>query len=179
MSEQVQIDTKREGAYSLVVGVDENDFIVLVNTILVDPVGVQDTEVAAASSDTLFSSRAETTLVLQVVNTLANGLAVGRTLGDGLLAVSTADTDTVDDIALLGLVSEAARLVGARRAGGTVDDVQLSVFPAANAKQETEDIRLLLLVELPDVLVGTHLEINWSESSFCRRFEGKILLSKR
>lgn len=48
------------------------------------------------------------------------------TLGDGPLAATTANTDAVDDVALLGLVSEAAGLVGARRTGSAVDNVQLT-----------------------------------------------------
>ncbi len=51
---------------------------------------------------------------------------IGGTLGNGLLATTTADTHAVDDIALLGLVTEAASLVGARGPRGTVDDVQLA-----------------------------------------------------
>ena len=54
-----------------------------------------------------------------------------RTLGDLLLAVAAADTDTVDNVALLGLVAETTSLVGARGTRGTVDDVQLTVLPAA------------------------------------------------
>lgn len=53
-----------------------------------------------------------------------------RTLGDGLFAVTTADTDTVDNISLLGLVTQTASLVGARWAGSTVNHVELAVFPA-------------------------------------------------
>ena len=51
---------------------------------------------------------------------------ISGTLGHRSLAATTADTHAVDDIALLGLVSEAASLVGTRRAGGAVDDVQLA-----------------------------------------------------
>ena len=51
---------------------------------------------------------------------------VGSTLGSGLLAATAADTHTVDDIALLGLVTEAAGLVGTGGARGAVDDVQLT-----------------------------------------------------
>jgi len=51
---------------------------------------------------------------------------IGGTLGDGLLAATTADAHTVDDIALLGLVSQAAGLVGAAGPRGTMDDVQLT-----------------------------------------------------
>ena len=53
-------------------------------------------------------------------------LTVGGTLGDRLLAATTADTHAVDDIALLGLVTEAASLVGAAGPRGAVDDVQLA-----------------------------------------------------
>lgn len=56
-----------------------------------------------------------------------------RTLGDGLLAVTTADTNAVDDIALLGFVAKAASLVGARWTRRTVDNVQLTIFPAAGS----------------------------------------------
>lgn len=51
---------------------------------------------------------------------------IGGALRDGLLAATTADTHAVDDIALLGLVSETAGLVGARGTRGAVDDVQLT-----------------------------------------------------
>ena len=65
--------------YSLVAGVDENDLVVLVHTVLVDPVRVEDTEVAAATADTLLRNATETALGLEVVDTLADGLAVGGT----------------------------------------------------------------------------------------------------
>ena len=95
------------------VRVDEDDLVVLVNTVLVDPVRVQDTKVTAPLADTLLGDTLETTLGLEVVDTLADGLAVGRALGDVFLAVTPADTDTVDDIALLGLVAKTAGLVRA------------------------------------------------------------------
>ena len=133
---------------SLVVGVNEDDLVVLVNTVLVNPVRVQDTQVAASLANTLFRNALQAALGLEVVDTLADGLAVGstykiqlqklfpltspskRTLGDLLLAVTPPDTDTVDNVALLGLVAETTSLVGARGAGCAVDNVQLAVFPA-------------------------------------------------
>ena len=51
---------------------------------------------------------------------------VCSTLGDWLLATSTTNSDTVNDIALLGLVTKTASLIRARRTGSAVDDVQLS-----------------------------------------------------
>jgi hypothetical protein len=47
-------------------------------------------------------------------------------LGSGPLAATAADTDAVDNVALLGLVTETAGLVGARRTAGAVDDLQLA-----------------------------------------------------
>jgi hypothetical protein len=89
-----------------------------------------------------------------VVDTLAHGLTVGRTwpnmsrlqstlrltrtLGDLLFAVTAADANAVDDIALLCLVPKAASLVGAGGAGCTVDHVELAVLPAP-ARQELSE----------------------------------------
>ena len=102
-------------------------------------------------------------------------LNILRTLGDVLLAVTPAHTDTVDNVALLGLVAETTSLVGARGTRSTVDNVQLTVFPAPadlpfkhidklfhsrnvpNAEQESEDIRLLLFVQLADIFVCAHV----------------------
>lgn len=113
-------------ADGLVLGVDTDDLEVLVGGVLVDPVGVQDTQVGAAAANTLLSSGTEGTLVLELVDTLVGGLAVGGTLGGRALATTAADTDTVDDVTLLGLVTETASLVGTRGARSTVDGVQLA-----------------------------------------------------
>lgn len=97
-------------------------------------------------------------MVLELVHTLVGRLAVGSTLWYWPLATSTADTDTVDDIALLGLVTQPACLIRTRWAGSTVDNVQLSELPAADTEKEAQDIRLLLLVKLLNVLDRTHLD---------------------
>lgn len=92
-------------ADGLVLWVDEDDLVVLVGAVLVDPVAVQDAQVGAAAADTLLSGGLERALVLELVDTLVGGLAVGGTLWCGSLAATTANTHAVDDIALLGLVS--------------------------------------------------------------------------
>jgi hypothetical protein len=57
------------------------------------------------------------------------------TLWNWALAATTTNTDTVDNISLLGLVTKTARLVWTRWAGSTVDDVQLSkLYYALSAK---------------------------------------------
>ena len=95
----------RVAADGVVRGVHADDFEVLVDTVLVDPVAVQYTKVGTLASDTLLSKGTQASGRLHVVNTLTDGLTVGSTLGDVLLAVTTANTDTVDDVSLLRLVS--------------------------------------------------------------------------
>jgi hypothetical protein len=111
---------------SLVRGVNEDDFVVLVGGILVDPVRVEHTEVAALATNTFLGGGTEGTLILQLVNTFVDRLTVSGTLGDRSLTTTTTDTDTVDNVTLLGLVAQTTSLVRARRTRSTVDDVQLS-----------------------------------------------------
>jgi hypothetical protein len=116
--------------------IDQQDLVVLVSTIGVDPIGAQHTQVGATGSNTFLGLAAERALPLQVVDTLLAGLAVHDTLGIGSLAVTTANANAVSNVALLGLETQAAGLVGARGAHAAVDSGELSVLPAANAQQE-------------------------------------------
>jgi hypothetical protein len=59
----------------LVLRVDEDDFVVLVGRVLVDPVAVEDAEVGAATADTLLGGGAERALILELVDTLVGRLA--------------------------------------------------------------------------------------------------------
>ena len=113
----------------LVVGVNEDDFVELESTVLTDPVGVEDSEVSAASANSLLSHSAVRSVGLELVDTLVDGLAVDNTLGDGSLAATTSDSDSVDHVALLGLVAELSGLVSAGRSVDLVDHGELSVLP--------------------------------------------------
>ena len=62
-------------ADGLVLRVDQDDFVVLVGRVLVDPVGVQDTQVGGMATNTLLSSGLKRALVLELVDTLVGGLA--------------------------------------------------------------------------------------------------------
>lgn len=90
-----------------------------------------------------------------MVNTLTDGLAIGgtytcmfkstvqniptqHTLRYWLLAITTANTNAIDDIALLGLVAKTAGLVRTRWSGGTVYNVQLAIFPASNISSQDQ-----------------------------------------
>ena len=67
-------------ADGLVLGVDKDNLEVLVGRVLVDPVGVQDTQVGATAANTLLSGSTKSTLVLELVDTLVGGLAYNRKL---------------------------------------------------------------------------------------------------
>ncbi len=56
---------------------DQDDFVILVDTILVDPVRVQHPQVSTSTTDTFFSGSSETSLEFEVVDTLSNGFTVG------------------------------------------------------------------------------------------------------
>jgi hypothetical protein len=55
------------------------------------------------------------------------------TLWNGLFAITPTNTNSVDEITLLGLVSQTTSLVGTRRTGCTVYNVQLTIFPASTS----------------------------------------------
>ena len=59
----------------LVLGVHEDDLVVLVGGILVDPVRVQDSQVGAATADSFFGGGLERALILELVHTLVGGFA--------------------------------------------------------------------------------------------------------
>jgi len=65
-------------ADSLVLRVDQNNLKVFVGRVLVDPVGVEDTQVSATTTDTLLGGRLEGSLVLELVYTLVGWLAWNR-----------------------------------------------------------------------------------------------------
>lgn len=86
-------------ANSLVRWVDHNDLKVLVGGVLSDPVRVEDAEVAACAACAHLSEGLARLLPLELVDTMALGLAVRLTLGDGALAATAAHTHAVDHIA--------------------------------------------------------------------------------
>jgi hypothetical protein len=146
-------------------GVHHDDLVELVRRVLSDPVRVEDAEGAALAADALLGDGAVRALELEVVDALVDGLAVGAALSrsGAALAAAALDADAVDDEALLGLVAEAAGLVGPRGARGAVDRAELAVVPHAHAVQKAQHVRLLALVQLLQVLVGSHDEMKRKE----------------
>ena len=62
-------------ADGLVLWVDEDDLVVLVGGVLVDPVRVENAQVSASATDTLLGGGLEGALELELVHTLVGGLA--------------------------------------------------------------------------------------------------------
>ena len=114
---------------SLVLGVNKDDFEELEGSVLANPVRVEDSEVSAASSDSLLSNSSVGSARLELVDTLVDGLTVNDTLGDWSLSTTSSDSDSVDHVSLLGLVSELSGLVGTTWSVTLVNDGELSVFP--------------------------------------------------
>ena len=141
----------------LVLGINEDDFVELEGSVLTDPVRVKDSEVFASSSNSLFSDGSVRSVWLELVDTLVDWLTVDNTLGNWSLSSSSSNSDSVDHISLLGLVSELSGLIDSAWSGGSVDDWQLSVFPCSHSEDESENIRLLLSPEFFKILVCSHL----------------------
>lgn len=137
--------------------VHQDDFVVLVGGVLVDPVRVQHSQVSSSSTNSLFGGNSQRLLVLQLLNTLVGWLTVSSTLWNRSLSATSSDSDTEDDETLLGLVAQSSSLVWSRWSSDSVDDVLLSVFPTSDSQQESSDIGLLLSLQFFQVLVGTHL----------------------
>jgi len=135
--------------------INKDNLEVLVGSILVHPVGVENTQVAGTATNALLSHRSQGTLELELSHTLTGGLAVGDTLGGLSLAGASANADSVDDVSLLGLVAEASGLIRSSRVLNSVDGGELAVLPASYSQEETKSIRLLLLPDLFQVFVST------------------------
>jgi hypothetical protein len=144
-----------------VLRIHKDDFEILVRSILINPIRIQNTQIRTLSPNSFLGRRPQTLLVLELIDTLIRGFPVcsalpsqsphlksGRDLGNGAFAASATDTDAIDDIALLCLVAQATGLVRAGWSRRAVDDIELAVFPAAHAEEEAQHIRLLVLVEL-------------------------------
>lgn len=143
-------------ANSLVEWINKDNLKVLVGRILSNPVGIENTQILASSTNTLFSNSLQASSGLQLGDSLARGLSVHLSLVHWSLAASTANAHSVDAEALLGLVSQATCFVDAGWAGLAVDDVQLTQEPGTDTLEVTVDISLLSLGEFFNVFVRTH-----------------------
>ena len=139
-----------------VVRINQNNFVVLVGGILVDPVRVEHSHVHGVATSALLSDGTKVTSILELVDTLVLRLTEHNTLGVGSLAATTTNGNAKHGVALLGFVSELVSLVGSGGASHLLDLLALAVLPGSHTKQEAQSITLLLSPDLLEVLIGSH-----------------------
>ena len=145
-----------------VMWVDENNFVELETGVLTNPVGGEYAKVGALAANTLLGDGLVCSGLLDLAHsTGVAGLSVDTTFLDVSLAASSADTDSVDNITLLSLVTELAGLVWARWTLALVDDIELSVFPGPDSEHKADQIGLLSSPDFFEVLVRSHLLIEY------------------
>ena len=125
-------------------GVHKDNFVKFEGRVLIDPVGVQDTQVATVLSNSSLSNGTMVSLVLQLVHSMSRRLVVCNTLRNGSLSTSSSDSDTINDVSLFGSVTKTASLVWACWTRNSVNCGKLSILPASDSEKESHHIRLLL-----------------------------------
>ena len=136
--------------------VNHNHLVVLVRSVLRNPITVKHTKASDSSSDSFFGLRSQVSGGFQLVDTDAGGFSADDTLGDWSLPATPSDSNPVDDVAVLGLVAEFSGFVGSGWFVGPGDDGHLPVLPSSDSEDEGHDIRLLLPPYLFQIFVRTH-----------------------
>jgi hypothetical protein len=137
--------------------INKDNLVELEGGILSNPVGVEDSEVTDLSADSLLSDGSVVSPWLEGGNSLALWLTVDDTLGDWLLSATSSDSDSVDDVTLLSLVTESSSLIRSGWSGASVKHWQLSQLPCPESEHELHQSALLLSPQLLNVSVGTHV----------------------
>lgn len=145
-------------ANSYMVRVHQDNLVIFVSGILVHPVRVQHAKISTDTSHSLFRDALKISRELDLVDTLVLGFAVDNAFVVGALSAASANSDTVADVSLLGLVSELMCLVSSSGTVDLLDLLLLSVLPGSHTKQETHNIALLLAPELLEVFIGSHAD---------------------
>ena len=133
----------RVGADGFVVGIDTNNLVVFVHTILCHIVRVQNSQAAACTPNSLFRLAAMVASPLVLVDATVTWLAIVYTLRQWLLAGPTLHTNAVDYEALFCLVAEVTSFVWPSRLGGSVNHGELAVLPRSHAHEKANSVGLL------------------------------------
>ena len=128
-------------------GVNQNDLKVLVGGILINPVRVQHAKIGTNAAGALHGDAAQVSHKLELVDTLILGLTVDDTLVVGSLTATSANSNAVDDVALLGLVAKLVGLVSASRAVHLDHFLGLTVLPSSKLTTEIQLAKLIIEAE--------------------------------
>ena len=92
--------------------INEDNLKKFICGIFTNPVGIQDSQSPTMAPSSLLSNRLKALGKFQQVNTMVDRLAVSCTLRNWAFTTTTADTNPVNDIALLSLVPQSSGRVG-------------------------------------------------------------------
>ena len=81
--------------------INKNNFEVFISGVLVDPVRVQHSQVISNATSTFLSNTAKISGEFKLINTVVLRLSVDNTLQQRALASTSANSNSVDDIALI------------------------------------------------------------------------------
>ena len=137
--------------------VNQKDFEEFEGGVLSNPVRVEDSKGREFLSDSFLSNRLIVLLVLKSGNTDGLEFSADDSFGSRSLSVTSSDLDSVDNITLLGFVSESSGLLNSGRSRDSVDSSKLSVLPGSHSLDELHDSGLFLLPKFLDIFVGSHL----------------------
>ena len=136
--------------------VDNNNFEIFVGTVLANPVRIEHSEALDSLSNSFFSTRAQISCELKLVNTNTGGLSINDSLRNRSLSATSSNTDSPNNVAFLVLVTQLSGLVRSGRSRNLVDDRKLSVFPGSETEDERHQVRLFLSPKLFEIFVSTH-----------------------
>merc|ERR1712063_55984 len=114
--------------------IDYDNFKKFISGILVNPVRRKNSKVSSTATNSLFSNRSQTSLEFKLSNTLVDWFTVSDTLWSNSFTGTSANTNTVDNIALFSFVSKTSCFVWASWVLNTVDNRKLTIFPASNSE---------------------------------------------
>ena len=109
--------------------INEDNLKKFICGIFTNPVGIQDSQSPTMAPSSLLSNRLKASGKFQLVNTMVDRLAVSCTLRNWAFTTTTADTNPVNDIALLSLVPQSSSFI---RPGGAGSPVQLAEIGRAH-----------------------------------------------
>mmetsp|Transcript_119697 Transcript_119697/g.186943 ORF Transcript_119697/g.186943 Transcript_119697/m.186943 type:complete len:214 (+) Transcript_119697:50-691(+) len=124
--------------------IHHNDLVPLVHCIRGDPIGIEHAKASTFATDALFSNATEVAASLDLVDTLVSRLSIHDALGHTLLTASTLHSHTVNQVALLRLVSKLPGFVSACWSRCAVNRRQLPELPCSDTLHEAHHIGLLL-----------------------------------
>merc|ERR1712062_122214 len=140
-------------------GINHDDFVVHVCGILADPIRTQHSKSSSQTTGSFFSFGTNATLKFDLVDSLTFWFTISCTLRYRLLTATTTQTDTVDDISLLGSVPQSSSFIRTSGSRSSMDGCKMTKLPTSNSEQETKKITLFLFVQLLQVFVSTHLDL--------------------